>query len=733
MAPSAERLARLLLKEISASATPEETARLLASGAEERTQGTELVLLQILDRIADHDASRGEGAFADDCQAAVSRLQALPDETDPPVTGLLALICLNATLLQRRFETLTHASVRRVDEFCAALFRQARLGEAIKHLYRPASGEGSREAGIWSELDFGALSYHKAGTTSFITVATPRTLGLTGTHAKLALKCVLFPWNKLGTIAKATEDYARTYGADRTTDVVVQPIASSSRWILMPFQRGRTLHEDLIDFEASAPAMGERLAKAREVGLGLLRALDDLAANEPITSTMPHRQHLDLSPNNIILAPGDSGIRFIDLGRNHLYSRQVGIAEHDDSVYVSPEVKNRGVAPSSDVYSLGVILIRILSGHPPRDGLVPDAIWEFSPALGRVLDDFVEENPRNRLLLVDGSDDPQQLDLRPVQDFFTLACDMAAQEPEADLRWRNRWFARMLPASREVKAQYRQWLLMRRSRADRYRTSSYLLFYSLVATGCWWFIATRTALFSVGDLIGDLSLNQAVSFAPKDMSGKDVMAATITAFTQGLLGAKFYQTILARLTVRKVPGPLARVTEVLIRVMAIIPLPATLLAVMWQPWLWAWVGAVSAMLVTLTHWLITVHANRISAAGSAAGLSTVPSMERVFARGYEQWWWTMLLYAVILAGIAFGLQVGWLRDTYAYVLGLTIVSIGIHYISKLVTAGHAIRGGLARVFSAAERIAILKARGEAAGVPWPLKVRGVSAGGMRAG
>lgn len=714
MALSGERVAQLLLREISGSATADETAALLVSGADERTHGAELLLLQILDHTADHE----DGAFLSGCEEAIDRLDAHTDPVDPPISGLLALICLNVRLLERRLGTNTQESLRETDEQCQTLFRQTRVGAAIKHVYRPAEAD-SMPAEIWRDLDFESIDYHRAGTTSFIaTTTTLRALDLSGARAKLALKCVLFPWNKLGTIARATESYAVTYGAARTTDVVVHPIASTERWILMPFQRGRTLHDLLVEFEAERPTVGRRIAKARETGLALLRALDELAAHEPITGTEAERQHLDLSPNNVIVVPGNDELRFIDLGRNHLYSRQVGIAEHDDSVYVAPEVKNRGPAPSSDLYSMGIILIRVLVGQPPRDGRVPDPIWEFSPALGRLLDDLIEANPRHRLLLVDQPDN-HEFSLGPVREFFELTCDLAATEPEADAKSQNRWLARMLPASREVKAQYNQWLLTRRARADRFRTSSYLLFYSLVATVCWWFIATRTALFSIGDLVGDMSLNELVSFAPKEMAGEDAVAAGIIAFTQGLLGAKFYQTILARLTVRSVPGPVARVTEFLIRLMAVIPLPTTVIAVMWLPQLWAWVSAVCALFVAAAHWLITVQANRISAAGVESGLSTVPPLGRVFARGYEQWWWTMLLYALMVGVIALGLQNGWLQDTYAYVLGLAIVSIGIHYISKLVTAGHAIRGGLTRAFSTAERIAILKLRGEATQVPWP--------------
>ena len=71
----------------------------------------------------------------------------------------------------------------------------------------------------------------------------------------------------------------------------------------------------------------------------------------------------------------------------------------------------------------------------------------------------------------------------------------------------------------------------------------------------------------------------------------------------------------------------------------------------------------------------------------------------------------MLLYAVVLAVIALGLQLHWLKDTGAYVFGLTVISVGIHYLSKFVAAGPGVRGGLGRVFCAGERLVLLHARG----------------------
>ncbi len=67
----------------------------------------------------------------------------------------------------------------------------------------------------------------------------------------------------------------------------------------------------------------------------------------------------------------------------------------------------------------------------------------------------------------------------------------------------------------------------------------------------------------------------------------------------------------------------------------------------------------------------------------------------------------MLMYAFVIALIATGLQTGWMRDAQAYVIGLLVINFAIHYASKCVVAGAAVRGGLARAFATGERLSAL--------------------------
>ena len=238
-ANSPDEVERLLLREIAQHNGPEETRRLLDCDAASRVRGTESLLLNILDRIADHDYSRGDGAFLRDCHATTTRLREHTDGVDPAWTGLLGLICLNVKLLQRRFETPSRSNRERADEYCRRLFAETPIRRAVYAVYRPVerpdSGGSRTEASAferrsWENVDFDSVEYHRAGTTSFILSGyTRESIDESGAHRALAVKCVLFPWNKLASIAQATDDYAAVYGAAQTSPVVVHPIASTDR------------------------------------------------------------------------------------------------------------------------------------------------------------------------------------------------------------------------------------------------------------------------------------------------------------------------------------------------------------------------------------------------------------------------------------------------------------------------------------------------------------------------
>jgi hypothetical protein len=716
----------LILDEIAARNGADETQRLLDTPAKRRTEATQSILLNILDHISEYgNSDKHESRLRLACDAAIVRLSGGADAVTPSIVGLLGLMCVNIRLLEARFREPGPADQRghfeeQTQQYCAGHFAKFPVAEAVRALYAPARPAALARRGgpplspeekqrkveldFWNDIDFSDVKYYRSGTTSFILDCPGAGLiDESGALRRYALKCVLFPWNKLTAIAKATDEYAETYGRNQTPRIVVQPYASTARWVLMPFQEGNTLYEELADFERGSKKRSarERVDKALSTGKMLIKTLDLLAKGDEITGDQRQRQHQDLSPGNIILAPDDQ-VRLIDLGPNHLYTRQIGITEHDDAAYVAPEIKNQGWSEVADVYSLGIILIRIICGYAPRDGRVPDEVWNISPTLARLIEDLVEADPAKRLLLIQHVPDTP-FGYGPLGELFDYTAEVVTRDPDISVAVRIRWATRLLPSSREWRTQLGRWQASRRRHTSDAPRESYLLLFTLIATLSWWFIFIVTAAISGQALLTGHGLG---------LSGnRGQLVADIICFNQGLIGAKYYSAILGNLTVRRIPGPLAKTTEVFIRWMSVVALPITIVSAIWKPWLWAWSIAAGAVVVVVANWLMLVLAQRIYRAGVSNHLSVVPPDAQLNARGFEQWWWTMLLYAVVLAVIALGLQLHWMRDTTAYVFGLTVISIGIHYLSKFVAAGPAVRGGLARAFGTGERLLILQERG----------------------
>jgi hypothetical protein len=747
---SSSAIERAVVALIEGDTGPGDIDALLRHRSAQLVRGVTLLLQNIIDHLSGYGVAGHSRDFVRACDEESRRIEMTAGASAEMLAGLLAFVGLNAELLKRRFEPPDAARQAESDAYCKALFAREPIRRAVHALYAPEGysrrprPQESPAVGDWRRLDAVTLRYFKAGTTSAILVARvgerPARAGTEDPREEVVIKCVLFPWNKMPAVAQATESYAETYGRRRPEkaggkglpdDPVVRPTSSTSRWVIMPKQDGETLRDQLLGLSyPAAPADSAiRIRTARQVSSAIVSALARLA--EPATDQLarlaepptpaasdrpaglgdrpeipparyPAVQHLDLSPSNIIMtARGDA--KLIDLGRNHLYSRQVGIAEHDDSVYIAPEVKNRGSSPTADVYSLGMIMIEILAGEPTRDGRVPDSIYEMSPTLGRALDDLIEEEPNRRLLLLPAE---ATFSYESLRRFLDEAFSLTENEPVSSGSRFARWYARFAPASRELATQYRKWRAVRRSPGSR--NVAYLLFFSLVACAAWWFVFARTAIPELADYVQSLPSLPAVP-----------TAVALIAFAQGLMAAKYYQTVLARSTVKDIPGPLAWITELVVRSMTVVALPTTLLAVGWKPWLWAWSCTVGAAMVALANLTSMLMGRRLFALGRQARLSTVPPPEREMPRGFEQWWWTMLLYAAMIGVIAGGLQSGTLRDEGAYVFGLFVINIGIHYISKCAIAGPAIRGGLARACAVGERLTVLHQRGEREIGPWP--------------
>ncbi len=174
-----------------------------------------------------------------------------------------------------------------------------------------------------------------------------------------------------------------------------------SRYLVMEYVQGKTLKE-VIRSKGKLP-----YATAAQIGIRILSALQHTHRNGII--------HRDIKPQNI-LVQSEGHIKVADFGIARMANSST--LTKGDSVmgsvhYFSPEqAAGENVAETSDIYSVGVVLYEMMTGHVPFDGDSPVAvamqhlhnkpkpIAEISPevpaAIAHVVAVAMEKEPRNR-------------------------------------------------------------------------------------------------------------------------------------------------------------------------------------------------------------------------------------------------------------------------------------------------------------------------------------------------
>lgn len=626
---------------------------------------------------------------------------------------------------------------------CERLVEDPDVQDALRALYEPAEPDAE-----WDAIDVRSLTFHRHGTTSFLLRGMPGERRA-GDLKPLALKCIVYPFLRIPTIARATRGYATAYELplDVEASHLVRVWASSDSWLLMDFIDGQTLAE-LLASSADRPATRLDLERLRTIGGELFSALADLEACG--------LEHGDLSPSNILVVEveGTRRLRLIDLGVNFLYLHNLPGRDGADAAYVAPEIRalsrqaDPGAAveersrnhkwPTADFYSLGQLLILLGCGRLERDGTVPDVFYAEAPLLARFIEDLIDRDPGRRLLIFrpSGATYPS---LR--QDFLeeldaVVAAKSEGANPHGVSWWRGvaDLFA---PLSGALGRQLRLWRKRRSQGLWRDPTRSFgvrrLLVWSTLATLMWGLCSVlvlmwtyRSAGLSWDNLIV-VALQRLTGAAPDEFPIIDQLRAPgyevpeaiapvalgILALSMTLVGVKYYQSLFASVT----PWPLrwsssalswyGMAAEVAMRVPAFALSLLTLAGLLVQPRLWLLLTAIGMTVVLAINWLTSSFALTVLAKARSDGMSTVPAQVPGVSL-FASWVPGNVLYAVILWAVGILLYVGVLRDAMLYVVVITFVNVVQLYLVKCGHQGPSIRAGLARASVTAERLRLVR-------------------------
>jgi serine/threonine-protein kinase len=280
-----------------------------------------------------------------------------------------ALASLNADL-ERRVESQVSEIVKRADEVerlnaqlqALVRARSNELSIALALLAQRREGDGSMNPGTVLGQRFEVAEFLGQGGMGVVYAGVDRTTG-----ERVAIKVVQ------SSSARQLDSLHRFLREVRATATVSHPAIV------------RALHVDLTEdgvlFQVHELVSGVTLQRyvedrqpwepgpAARVGAILCEAL--AAAHE---SGIVHR---DVKPSNIMLTPGDPGLKLLDFGVAKLYED----ARSDSSdqtrsgvilgtpAYMSPEQVEglREVTAAADVYATGVILFQLLTGRLPFD------------------------------------------------------------------------------------------------------------------------------------------------------------------------------------------------------------------------------------------------------------------------------------------------------------------------------------------------------------------------------
>ncbi len=162
------------------------------------------------------------------------------------------------------------------------------------------------------------------------------------------------------------------------------------RYLVMEYVQGKTLKEVILDRGAMPYDV------AAQVAIRILSALQHAHKNGII--------HRDIKPQNI-LVHSEGHIKVADFGIAHMAGG--GTLSKNDNImgsvyYFSPEqARGEEVTTASDIYSVGIVLYEMLTGHVPFDGETPVTIAMMQIKNDPVpMTNYVKDIPRSMVRIV---------------------------------------------------------------------------------------------------------------------------------------------------------------------------------------------------------------------------------------------------------------------------------------------------------------------------------------------
>ena len=640
-------------------------------------------------------------------------------------------------------------------ELSRDLVRDPQVRNAIAALYDPCWKEGKRLTKRsrrfseipenvlerWGNIDFDELSFHRSGTTSIILKGRTRRPDSDGSRRALALKCLIYPYQGIEAITKATRSYREDYrlDEDQIADIehLVPVWASYDAWVLMNFVEGDTLAETLAAADAARPKPSREVARTVDfeqldrLGTALLEALAELEAKG--------RHHGDLSPSNVIVERDGRGgkaakLRLIDLGVNYLHRRSLSGLGRGDAVYVAPETRKTASSGAlADLYSLGRLLIAIGGVPHNPDGTVPDAFYADSVGLSRLLEDLVDEEPLHRLTVV-GVDMSAPL-IPQITRLLALETRIAKAAEEADAGGPREKVRALMPGQGAMKRQKRILEVLETEAKDTAETHHLKQARRLRhwAQVCAWFvwIATLIILTAVARDLGydwlikpiEIASNlfkredgtipvfddiRAEDYPIKDLSGS--LPARLVALSFAVVGARWYLNVLADLTPRTAwprtgrALALTRFNDIAMRSAACLPAVYVTVPTMIDRDWWPLFSAIGVMTVAIVNTSCLMFMRDAINRARDAGLSTVSKTDTTAMAKFTPWTPTSWLYTVPVWSIGLLLMFEVLHDELVYAVFVTTINIAMWYVVKCGLEGPYVRIALTRSYLAAERL-----------------------------